>query len=312
VLPEVNKPVVVILGPTAVGKTEFAISLANRLGGEIVSVDSRLLYREMDIGTAKPTIQERKQIPHHLVDVADLNEIWSLAKFKNAARQAIDEIHKRGNLPLLVGGTGQYIRAVIDNWVIPRVEPDQQMRQVLEDWSQDIGAAGLHCRLSLIDPKAAEKIDYRNLRRTIRALEVIFHTGRLFSEQVKRDPSPYNVLKIGLDRPRDDLYNRIDARIMSMLEAGLIEEVRSLLDQGYTPDLPGFSAIGYREIAAFLRGEISLDEAISLIKRQTRVFVRRQANWFKKDDPTIHWFNAQIVEAADVESYLNAWLNADG
>lgn len=306
-----NRPLVVILGPTAVGKSEFAISLAERCGGEIVSADSRLLYRGMDIGTAKPTADERRHVPHHLVDVAEPDETWSLAKFKLAARQAIDSIHARGNLPFLVGGTGQYLQAVIENWVIPRVPPDPLMRQVLEGWSREIGTQGLHHRLSQIDPKAAEKIDYRNLRRTIRALEVIFHTGKRFSEQSQAGPSLYHVFKIGLERPRDELYDRIDARIEAMLDAGFIDEVGCLLEKGYSADLPAFSAIGYRQIAAYLRGEHSLDEAVALIKRQTRVFVRRQANWFKKDDPTIHWYNAETVKAADAEDRIREWLSAD-
>lgn len=304
-----KKPVVAILGPTAVGKTETAISLADRLNGEIVSADSRLFYRGMDIGTAKPTIDERKRVAHHLIDVAGLDEIWSLARYKSAARQAIAEIHLRDKLPFLVGGTGQYVRAVIENWIIPHVEPDPRLRQVLEDWSQDVGAEGLHYRLSKIDPQAAQKIDYRNLRRTIRAFEVIFHTGRLFSEQGKIGPSPYNVLKIGLTRPRVELYNRIDARIFAMVKSGFKEEVQTLLENGINPDSPAFSAIGYREMAAHIRGEISLDEAIVIIKRQTRVFVRRQANWFKQSDPTIHWFDVQEVEVAAIASFIRGWLN---
>lgn len=301
-------PVVVILGPTAVGKSDIAIRLAQRLEGEIVSADSRLFYRGMDIGTAKPTDEERKRIPHYLIDVAEPNDVWNLAKFKTAARQAIAGIHGRDKLPMLVGGTGQYIQAVVQDWIIPRVEPNPQLRQILERWAGEIGVDGLHYRLSKIDPIAGERIDYRNLRRTVRALEVIFCSGRLFSEQGRSAPAPYELLKIGLIRPRAELYERIDNRIVSMIDAGLVDEVKRLLDEGYSRDSPAFSAIGYREIVSYLLGELTLEEAVALIKRQTRVFVRRQANWFKLNDPTIQWFEMQTASIDMIESYIRLWL----
>jgi tRNA dimethylallyltransferase len=292
--PEVKAPLVVILGPTAVGKTALSLSLAEQLNGEIVSADSRLFYRGMDIGTAKPTRLERQRVPHHLIDVAEPDETWSLALFQRAARQVIAEIHSRGRLPILVGGTGQYVHAVTEEWSLPTQPPDPVLREVLEQWAVEIGVEGLHARLAVLDPAGANVIEPRNLRRTIRALEVIFHTGKRFSIQRQRLPSPYECMQIGLYRPRPELYARIDMRIESMIQEGLVAEVRNLLERSYSPFTPALSAIGYREIAAYLRGETSLEEAIVLMKRATRQFVRRQANWFKESDPTIHWFNAGL------------------
>ena len=289
---EIRPPLAAIVGPTAVGKTGLAIELAERFGGEIVSADSRLFYRGLDIGTAKPSLAERQRVPHHLIDVANPDEVWSLATFQEKARLVIEQIHARGRLPFLVGGTGQYLRAVTQGWQAPQVEPDVRLRQALEAWSDQIGPLGLHARLAVIDTQAAQQIDWRNLRRSVRALEVIFTTGRRFSEQRRQSDSPYRLLTLGLTRPRPELFERIDARVDAMIVAGLVDEVRCLLAQGYAPELPSFSAIGYREIIAHLQGKSSLAEAIQEIKRDTRIFVRRQANWFKLGDPEIHWFDA--------------------
>jgi len=292
---------VVIVGPTAVGKTEFSIRLAERFEGEIISADSRLFYRGMDIGTAKPTCEERQRVPHHLVDVADPDECWSLAVFQRAARKAIEDIHQRQKVPILVGGTGQYIRAVIEGWKPPAQEPDPKLRQVLENWAGELGCVELHRRLAVLDPDAAAKIDPRNLRRTIRALEVIFHSGRLFSVQREQVVSPYHVLMVGLRRLRPELYARIDDRIEAMLAQGFVDEVKGLLAKGFSPHLSTLSAIGYGEMIAFLEGRMSLEEAIARMKRLTRQFVRRQANWFKESDPNIHWFwmNPDPLEQVD-------------
>jgi len=286
-------PVTVIVGPTAVGKTAFAIELAKIANAEIVSADSRYFYRGMDIGTAKPTPEERQSIPHHLIDVADPDETWSLALFQQKAYDAIASIHERGKNVIVVGGTGQYIRALLQGWSPPTMEADLVMRSVLEDWANEIGPMEIHKKLAILDPIAAEKIDYRNVRRTIRALEVIFGSGQRFSEQRKVTESPYSFLILGLNRSRSSLYQRIDQRIDQMIRQGFIEEVAGLLEKGYSPALPSMSAIGYREISAYLNHEISLDEAIRLIKQRTRNFVRRQANWFKTNDPQIHWFNLE-------------------
>lgn len=300
-------PLIVIVGPTSVGKTELALKLAQSLKGEIISADSRLFYRGMDIGTAKPSLGERNNVPHHLVDVADPDEVWTLAHFQQMAFSAIEQVHRRQRLPFLVGGTGQYIRAVIENWQIPRGAPNPGLRIALEDWAEAIGADGLHSRLATLDPTAAGKIDPRNVRRTIRALEVIFSTGVRFSDQRHRGQPLYRNLLIGLNRPRDELYQRIDDRIDNMIRDGLVDEVRGLLASGYSPDLPAMTAIGYREIINYLTGRITLDEAIMLIKRATRVFVRRQANWFRIDDPSISWFQ---VEPETINHILD-WIHSE-
>lgn len=288
-----NSPrLVVLVGPTAVGKTELSIRLAESLRCEIVSADSRLFYIGMDIGTAKPTLDDRKRVRHHLIDVTTPDSAWSLAVFQAAAHNAIMDINRRGLIPLLVGGTGQYVRAVREGWQVPGVQPDPALRQALQHMADQIGAERLHQKLALIDPEAAAGIDFRNVRRTIRAFEVIFTTGKRYSSQRLRQPSPYQVLVLGLTRPRSELYERVDSRIQEMIKQGFLNEVRRLLAMGNAPDLPAFSAIGYREMIAHLQGKISLEEAILNIKRQSRIFVRRQANWFKLEDPNIHWFQA--------------------
>ena len=304
-----NRPLVVaIVGPTAAGKTAAAIALAERLGGEIVSADSRLFYRGMDIGTAKPSPAERERVPHHLIDVADPDQTWSLAIFQKEAKGVIADIQARGRMAFLVGGTGQYLRAAVQGWEPPRVQPDPRLRKALEDWADSIGEAGLYERLKILDPAAATRIDPRNLRRTVRALEVILSSGERYSDQRHHGQSPYNLLVLGLSLPRSELYQRIDTRIDMMIASGLVEEVRGLLEKGYSPELPSLSAIGYAEIIVYLKGLCTLAEAVTLIKRNTRNYVRRQANWFKTDDPDIHWFQIGPHMLDDMESLIREKL----
>ena len=299
-----SNPLIVIVGPTAVGKTEISIQLAERLDGEIVSADSRLFYRGMDIGTAKPTPEQRARVPHHLIDVADPDQTWNLAIFQRAATEAIADIRARGKLPLLVGGTGQYVHAVTHAWAPPAAAPHPRLRAELESMAKSRGRDWLHERLAALDPAAAESIDPRNLRRTVRALEVVLTTGRKFSEQRGQANSPYRLLTIGLTRPRSELYARIDARIDAMFAAGLLDEVRGLLAKGYSPDLPAMSSIGYRECAAVLEGCMTLEQARVQMRRLTRVFVRRQANWFKADDSRIKWFGATNDAIDNIEALI--------
>jgi len=301
---------IVVLGPTAVGKTEISLELATRFGGEIVSADSRLFYRGMDIGTAKPSPEELRRVAHHLIDVADPDQVWSLAKFQRTAYAAIEAIQQRGRLPFLVGGTGQYVRAVIEGWEVPEVKPDLRLREALQNWGERVGADGLHERLRTIDPQAAARMDPSNVRRSVRALEVIYHTGRRFSEQQRKAGAPYRTLLLGLTRPRPELYARIDARVEKMVEDGLVEEVRGLLALGYTEDLPPLSAIGYRQVIAHLRGEITLEEGMQSIKRATRQYVRRQANWFKSDDPGIQWFQAGDRPVEEMSQRIEKFLES--
>jgi len=302
-------PLVVIVGPTGVGKTELSIQLALRLDGEIVSADSRLFYRGMDIGTAKPSLTDGALVPHHLIDVANPDQVWSLAIFQEAANQAIHAVHSSGHLPFLVGGTGQYIRAIVEGWSLPKVKPNPKLRSALEEWAEEITPQGLHDRLRILDAASAEQIDARNLRRTIRALEVILTTGKKFSGQRRQQPAPYNTFTIGVFRPRDELYNRIDIRIQEMIDAGFEQEVQSLLNRGYSPDLPPLSAIGYNEMIEHLYGRLSLTEAIERMKQRTRIFVRRQANWFKLSDPNIRWYDALPHSQDQIVEDIRIWLD---
>jgi tRNA dimethylallyltransferase len=303
-------PLILIVGPTAVGKTELALQLAERLpsGGEILSADSRLFYRGMDIGTAKPTPEEMSRVPHHLIDIADPDEILSLAVFQQKATQIIADIHTRNKLPFLVGGTGQYVRAVTQGWSPPEVHPNETLRAELEKRKEENGIYWLHDKLKHLDPEAAEKIDARNYRRTIRALEVILTTGRKFSEQRGQGESPYHLITVGLIRPRAELYERVDKRIEDMFANGLVEEVRGLLAKGYSPSLPTMSAIGYRECIRVVNGELSEEQAKAEIRRATRVFVRRQANWFKEADPAIQWFRVEQGIVEQIESFIAGML----
>lgn len=305
---EKHIPLIVILGPTAVGKTELSLQLAERMDGEIVSADSRLFYRGMDIGTAKPSREARNRVPHHLIDVADPDQVWNLAIYLREAKKAIKDIHQRKRLPFLVGGTGQYIEALVEGWRIPEVRPDPAMREILREWADEIGVDGLRRRLASIDPEAARRIDGPNLRRMIRALEVIFHSGEKFSEAQGKGPTPYHVLQLGLSRPREDLYERIDARIHAMLDQGLIEEVKNLLQEGYAPDLPPLSAIGYRQIIYYLQDVITLEEAIRQMKSRSHKYVRKQANWFQKEDPEITWFTVSENTVDEMEEEIQHFL----
>lgn len=284
-----QKAVLVIVGPTAVGKTDLAIQLAKRINGEIISADSRLFYRGMDIGTAKPTKRQMAEVPHHLIDCADPQEIWSLATYRKKVIECIEEIYSRKKIPIIVGGTGQYVRAVTEGWVLPAQQPDERMRKVLQDWVEEIGELELYNKLKLVDPDAAREIEPMNSRRTIRALEVIFLTGKRFSELRGKESPKYNFWVIGLIRPRSELYERIDLRIEEMFEQGLVAETQRLLDQGLTAENPNLSAIGYREVSSYIRHQISLEDAKREMRKKTRDFVRRQRNWFKPDDPEIRW-----------------------
>lgn len=301
--------VVIIVGPTAVGKSDLAIALAGSMNAEIISLDSRLLYRGMDIGTAKPSIEERKKVVHHLFDVANPDETWSLGKFNQEVIKNIEQVINKGSLPILVGGTGQYVRSLTEGWDIPQVEPVPVMRQIIEGWAKDLGNKALHKKMSILDPESGQSIQYQNVRRTIRALEVMFTTGVQFSKQRKKTNPIFSFKLIGLSRPRAELYSRIDARIENMFSSGLVEEVRGLLDLGYSGGLPSMSAIGYKETIQYIQGEILLEEVKALMKQKTRQFVRRQANWFKFDDPNIEWYPMTPYPESMIRKSIMEWHN---
>jgi tRNA dimethylallyltransferase len=306
-----QKPLLVaVVGPTAVGKSDTAIRLAEQLGGEIISADSRLFYRGMDIGTAKPSLADQSRIPHHLIDVANPDEVWSLALFLRAVREIIPQIFfDHHHLPFLVGGTGQYVFSVLEGWNLPIQAPDHGLRRILDQMAIDHGKLMLYKWLEMMDPKAAGDIEPNNVRRTIRALEVIFLTGERFSTQRLKGESPYHSIMVGLTIPREELFLRIDQRIHRMLQQGFIEEVKTLLDQGYSPDLPTMTAIGYREIIAYLSGKLTKEDAIEQMRRSTKQFVRRQKTWFKERDENIHWFNAGEDDVENqIYHFILKWL----
>jgi tRNA dimethylallyltransferase len=244
----------------------------------------------MDIGTDKPTIEQRKGIPHHMIDLVDPNEPYTLALFKDQATRAIEEIHSRGHVPVLAGGTPLYINAVTEGWTIPRVEPDALLRQRLEDEARQIGPQGLHERLRRLDPPAADKILPSNTRRIIRALEVIETTGRPISEQQAKETPSYRQLKIGLQCDREMLYRRADERVEREVRDGLVEEVAALHEMGYPFDLPSMSGLGYRQIGEYLLGRATIEEAKQRIKWDTHAFIRHQANWFRRLTDA-HWID---------------------
>jgi tRNA dimethylallyltransferase len=272
----------VLGGPTAVGKTAAAIAVARRFDGEVVSADSRQVYRGMDIGTAKPTPEERAATPHHLIDVADPDDDFSLAQYVGLAREAIGGILARGRLPILAGGTPLYLNAVAEGWRVPHAPPDPALRAALEAEAARDGLAALEARLAAADPVAAAR-SAGNLRRVVRALEVFLTTGVPMSAQEGKEPPPYRVRTIILELDRAALHARIDARVERMVAAGLVEEVRGLLERGFSPALPAMSGIGYAEIAAYLGGELTLPEAVERIKFNTHRYVRHQETWFRRN-----------------------------
>lgn len=301
-------PFVAIVGPTAVGKTRFSLALAERFAGEIVSADSRQVYIGMDIGTAKPSQADRERVPHHLLDLVHPDEAFTLAQYQARAYEAIAGILGRGRPPFLVGGTGLYVRAVLEGFSIPGVAPDAAFRAELERRAAQEGAPALHAELSRLDPEAASRIDPRNLRRVIRALEVYRTIGAPMSQPEGRKPPPYRVLKLGLTASREGLYQRVDRRVEEMLERGLVEEVRGLLAQGYGLELPAMSGLGYREMGLYLWGEMSLEEAVRMLKRQTRRFARRQYAWFRPDAPGIRWFDVEVEPLEEMANLIDAFL----
>lgn len=308
--PSSSIPLLVLAGPTATGKTGLAIALARRLNGEIVSADSRQIYKGMDIGTAKPTAEQRALVPHHLLDMITPDTSYTLAEYQADAQAAIAAIHKRGRLPLLVGGTGLYIRAVVDNLAIPEVAPQWELRRELEAQAEREGAAVLHARLAALDPASAARIDPKNVRRVIRALEVCLTTGRPFSEQQGARPSPYRPLLLGLTCERPPLYQRADQRVDAMLAAGLVDEVRRLVAEGYAWNLPAMTSLGYSEIGAYLRGESTLEEAVERLKLNTHSYIRRQYTWFRPDT-RIQWLDSCAVDLeAAALTLITPWLRA--
>jgi tRNA dimethylallyltransferase len=300
---------IAIVGATATGKTALGIDLARNLSGEVIGADSRQVYRQMDIGTAKPTADERAAAHHHLIDVVDPDEPFSLGAWLDLAGAATEDIWSRGQQPILVGGTGQYVWALLEGWRVPRVPPDQALRDELESRPADDLLQELH----RVDPEAEAFIDPRNVRRVVRALEVQAATGKPFSYWRTKEPPNFEPLILGLHFPRDELYRRIDARVDVMFAAGLVDEVRRLLAMGYSRDLPSMSGIGYKEVAEHLAGERELASAIESTKTGTHRLARHQHAWFKQTDDRIQWLAPGVGEQEArqaAESFLAAGVGA--
>ncbi len=298
-----------VVGPTAVGKSALALRLAPLLNGEIVSADSRQVYRYMDIGTAKPSGEDRARVVHHMLDVVEPDEEFSLALYLRRARSVIGEIEAAGRMPIVVGGTGQYVRALLDGWSVPEVPPDAALREELEARVRSEGAEALHRELSALDPEAAARLDPRNPRRVIRRLEVL-RSPDAGGESAGGDQQPLDAVVVGLTVERDALYRRVDARVDDMLRAGWVGEVEGLVARGYGVDLPSMSSIGYREIAEHLSDGASLEGTAEEIKRRTRRLARQQYAWFRLDDDRIRWFDVSPEGADAAVAYAADALGA--
>ncbi len=283
--------IVAVVGPTATGKSEIAVQIALRHDGEIVGADSRQVYRGMDIGTAKPSREQRAAVPHHMVDIVEPDEPYSIALYLRQARRAIADILGRGKLPVVAGGSGQYVWGLLEGWQIPEAPPSPELRAELEARAASEGGEALHRELAASDPEAAERIDPRNVRRVIRALELRLTSPGAVSP-MRKAPPPFDPVIIGLSLPRAELYGRIDARVDSMMDAGWLGEVRTLVDRGFSLDLPSMSSLGYMELGSCLQGQMELDEAVRVIKTRTHRFARQQHAWFRADDERIAWFDA--------------------
>ncbi len=296
---------VAIVGPTGVGKSRLAFRLAQIFNGEIVSADSRQVYRYMDIGTAKPGQKELSLIPHHLINIVNPDENFSLAQYQHLAYLAIDDIGQRHKLALLVGGSGLYVWSVLEDWKVPQVPPDFEFRHSLEEKVAKIGIDELYQELVKVAPIAAQGIDQRNVRRVIRALEV-HRSSETSLSQLKHKQAPhFKTILIGLTADRAELYRRIDLRVDDMIKQGLVEEVKKLVNMAYDLNLPAMSGIGYKQIGLFLKGKLTLDAAIQQIKFETHRFVRHQYNWFRLKDDRIRWFDIQSKKDAEIATLIS-------
>ncbi|MGG1514977.1 tRNA (adenosine(37)-N6)-dimethylallyltransferase MiaA [Paenibacillus oryzisoli] len=302
-VPPAKPKLLVLLGPTAVGKTKLSLEIARRFNCEIISGDSMQVYRGMDIGTAKASPEEQALVPHHLIDIHDPAYPFSAAEFQERVKQLIEEIHGRGKLPLIVGGTGLYIESVCYNFQFTDVSMDETFRQEQEAYADQHGEEALHAKLREVDPESAERLHANDRRRVIRALEIFHVSGETMTSHLaaQKKESPYELCIIGLTMDRALLYQRIEERIDAMMAEGLVEEVQSILAAGCPKTAISMQALGYKEILAYLEGELSLDGAVTLLKRDTRRFAKRQLSWFRhmKD---IHWVD--VTDTANFSAHF--------
>ena len=286
-----KKPLIVILGPTASGKTAIILKLALEVDGEIISTDSRQIYRYMDLGTDKISKKIREKVKHHMIDIRDPDQSYSLADFQREANRVINDIHRRNKVPMLVGGTGLYISSIVNNYQLPSAPPDPKIREELEQELEKDGAQALHKMLEELDPLAASKIHPNNHRYLIRALEINLTTQKTTDEQKKTKECPYEVFQIGINWPNEVLFDRINRRVGEQIEDGLVEETQSLYNR-YDKKLPSMTGLGYKQIVQYLDGDLTLEEAADLIRKETREYARRQRTWFKRDQ-SIYWVSGQ-------------------
>ena len=309
-------PLVILTGPTAVGKSELSLSLAKAIDGEIISADSMQVYRGMDVGSAKLMPSEQQGVPHHLLDILNPEEEFNVVLFQRLAAQAVRDICQRGHIPIVTGGTGFYIQALLYDIDFTENDEDTSFRSGLEDLAAKEGADVLYQRLLAVDPKACETIHKNNVKRVIRALEFYEKTGQRISEHnesQRQNQSPYRFAYFVLNDERSALYSRIDRRVDQMLENGLEAEVRRLAAQGCTKDLVSMQGLGYKEMLAYLNGELSLEEAVYIIKRDTRHFAKRQLTWFRRERDVI-WLEKEQYQHDDnlILAYMLDVLNTKG
>jgi len=303
---ENEKLLIAIIGPTGVGKTAISLELAQKFNGEIISADSRLFYRGMDIGTDKPDIASRQIAPHHLIDIRNPDETVTLGQYLRLASSRIDDVQSRYMVPFIVGGTGQYIRAILEGWRVPEVPPNEPLRNELKK----LGGAELHRWLSYLDPDISEVIDERNVRRSIRALEVIFTKGQPMSLLQQKVPPNFSYLAIGLTLNREMLYRRIDDRVDNMMANGFLEEVINLREKGYSRTLPSMSGLGYKQLWSYLCDEEPLEHAVEGIKFATHNYVRQQYTWFQMKDRRINWFDMNEKSSkSQIKKLIDEWLS---
>lgn len=288
-----NSPLIVILGPSASGKTAISLEIARRINGEIISTDSCQIYKEMDIATDLLSPKDQQDIPHHLLGFADPDQTITLAEYKEMAEQKIKEIYERGAVPMLVGGTGLYISAIIENYDIPACAPDEKLRKELQEKAKKEGPEALHERLAKLDPQSAATIHPNNIRYVIRALEI--NLSGLKKQDKKAKKSPYDLYLLGITRPREEIYQRIGKRVDEQVERGLIDEVKALLEKGYSPDLPSMQSLGVKEIIPYIKGEKTLEQCLEILKMNTRRYAKRQITWLKRYQD-VNWISSEEIE----------------